>query len=474
MNLHNNSKKIISFTFFSIILILVTSCESKLDIIPKGETVLDNLDDLEMLLNQEYSLEDAPATDISMICGEATGMFISVPEVISNHNTLNYAYLAFDESVDRSMLCQSSGRYSAIYKYINYMNTILTKIDEVDGEANRKNEIKAKARIMRAYLHWLCVNIHAAQYDENDISGKGGIPYVEDIDNLSEKKKLTLQETYDKILLDCQDDVIELLPIETTDIIQPDRAFGYAVRGKVLFQMKKYDEASLYFEKALELNGAIEDRSYIKEEKEWMLQRTVPNNYVWIGYGIRVSPTTVCLSLETDKKFDKNDYILKYCGTSGWDYGFGKMYTGLEGVRMFMGWNTCNNPYGITSDHLYYDLGECKIRTGSIREGLSLIDKVRKLRIENYTPYTQLYDAFPLDEKAAMTMLQNSKFIECIGTYENFFDRKRWNSEEQYKAVVKRNLGEFGSYELAPDSPLWILPFPANATRHNSSLSQNY
>ena len=73
-----------------------------------------------------------------------------------------------------------------------------------------------------------------------------------------------------------------------------------------------------------------------------------------------------------------------------------------------------------------------------------------------------------------MTMLQNSKFIECIGTYENFFDRKRWNSEEQYKAVVKRNLGEFGSYELSPESPLWILPFPANATRHNSTLTQNY
>lgn len=473
MNIYN-IRNILPFIFFSFIFVFATSCESKLDIIPKGETVLDNLDDLELLLNQEYSLEEAPATDISMICGEVTGMFISVPEVISNPNTLNYAYLTFDESVDRSMLCQNSGRYNAIYKYINYMNTVLSKVDQVEGEVNRKNEIKAKARVMRAYLHWLCVNIHAPQYDENNLSEKGGIPYVEDINTLSEKKKLTLGETYDKILQDCRDEVIEMLPIEANDIIQPDRAFGYAVRGKVLFQMKKYEEAALYFEKALDLNGAIEDRSYIKEEKEWLLQRTVPNHYVWIGYGIRVAPTTVCLSLETDKKFDRNDYVIKYCGSSGWDYGFGKMYTGLEGVRMYMGWSTCNNPYGITSDHLYYDLGECKIRAGEIREGLALIDKVRKQRIENYTPYTQLYDTFPLDEKSAMTMLQNSKFIECIGTYENFFDRKRWNSEEQYKSVIKRSLGEFGSYELSPESPLWILPFPANATRHNSTLTQNY
>lgn len=467
-------KSIILANWSFLLIFGFSSCESKLDLVPKGQTVLDNIEDLELLLNQEYSLGDAPAVDISMITGEVTGMFISVPEVISNPNTLNYAYLAFDESVDRAMLCQNSSRYSSIYKYVNYMNTILTKIDELEGEVSRKAQIKSKARIMRAYLHWLCVNIYAAQYDESTVSELGGIPYVEDIDNNSVKEKLSLADTYRKILEDCSEAIIEELPIENTDIIQPDRAFGYAVRGKVLFQMKKYREAALYFEKALELNGAIEDRSYIKDDKEWTLQRTVPNNYVWIGYGIRVSPTTICLSLETDKKFEKNDYVLKYCGTNGWDYSFGKMYSGLEGVRMYMGWNTCNNPYGITSDHLYYDLAECLIRDSEIRKGLELIDKVRKNRIEGYTPFTMLYDMIPLDEKTAMGMLQGAKFIECIGTYENFFDRKRWNTEEDYKAVVTRDLGEYGKYSLDPDSPLWILPFPASATRHNPTLTQNY
>lgn len=467
-------KSIILANWSFLLIFGFSSCESKLDLVPKGQTVLDNIEDLELLLNQEYSLGDAPAVDISMITGEVTGMFISVPEVISNPNTLNYAYLTFDESVDRAMLCQNSGRYSSIYKYVNYMNTILTKIDELEGEVSRKAQIKAKAHIMRAYLHWLCVNIYAAQYDESTVSELGGIPYVEDIDNNSVKEKLSLADTYRKILEDCSEAIIEELPNENTDIIQPDRAFGYAVRGKVLFQMKKYREAALYFEKALELNGAIEDRSYIKDDKEWTLQRTVPNNYVWIGYGIRVSPTTICLSLETDKKFEKNDYVLKYCGTNGWDYSFGKMYSGLEGVRMYMGWNTCNNPYGITSDHLYYDLAECLIRNSEIRKGLELIDKVRKNRIEGYTPFTMLYDMILLDERTAMGMLQGAKFIECIGTYENFFDRKRWNTEEDYKAVVTRDLGEYGKYSLDPDSPLWILPFPASATRHNPTLTQNY
>lgn len=449
-------------------------CESKLDIIPKGKTTLDNIEDLELLLNQEYSLGVVPSSDLTLICNESVGHFVSVPEVLASKNTLNYAYLAYDETIDRKMLCQSDERYAAIYRYVNYMNTILAKIDGVPGSEERKSEIKAKARVMRAYLHWLCVAIHARQYDPSWAGQEGGIAYVEDIDNTNVKQKLTLAETYGKILDDCSEEVIALLPVNNTDITQADRAFGFAVRGKVLMQMKRYAEAAEMLSKALETNGAIEDRSYIKDEGEWLLQRTVANNYVWIGSGPRISPTTETISLETNAKFEKNDYVIKYCGSSGWDYGMGKMYSGLEGIRMYSGWNTCNNPYGITSDILYYDLAECLIRTGNVRDGLAKADMVRKLKIENYSPFTRIYDMFPLSEKAAMALLQPAKWIECIGTCQNFLDCKRWNSEEDYRTEITRDLKEYGTYTLAPDSPLWILPFPASATRHNPTLTQNY
>lgn len=458
----------------AIALCLLSACDSKLDIVPKGETVLDNLDDLELLLNQEFSLDAPPANDIAMICNESLDMFISVPETMASKNTLNYAYMAYDESVDRAMLCQSDARYSAIYKYVNYMNTILAKIDPLDGMPSRKTEIKAKARIIRAYLHWLCVNIYARQYDEATAEELGGIPYVEDIDNTSVKTKLSLAATYRKILEDCSDEIIEALPEDNSDVVQADRAFGYAVKGRVFMQMKNYPLAAEYLEKAIAINGAIEDRSYIKESQEWTLTRTVTNNYVWIGYGPLISPTTMTISFETDAKFEKNDYVNKYCGSNGWDYTYGKMYSGLDGVRMYMGWNTCGNSWGITSDRLYYDLAECLIRTGKVRDGLAMADKVRKLRIEKYTPFTRMYDMFPLSEKAAMTMIQPAKWIECVGSYENFFDTKRWNSEEKYRTTITRNLGEYGQYSLSPDSPLWVLPFPGNATRHNPTLTQNF
>ena len=80
-------------------------------------------------------------------------------------------------------------------------------------------------------------------------------------------------------------------------------------------------------------------------------------------------------------------------------------------------------------------------------------------------------------EEEAMKLLQDAKWIECIGTYENFFDCKRWNTEEKYKRTITKTIpinGEERTFSIAPNSPLWVLPFPANAVQYNSSLTQNY
>lgn len=465
--------KAFGFTLISSLILVLASCDSRLDIIPKGETTLSNLDDLELLLNQEYSLHQSASSDLGVICNESVPEFLTVPEVLASRNTLNCAYLAYDESIDRAVLCQSSDRYSQAYKYINYMNTILAKIDGVDGEPARKSEIKAKARIMRAWFHFLLVNIHAAQYDPAILAEAGGIPYVTDIDATAVKPQLSLADTYAAILDDCSDAVIEALPVENTNVSQADRAFGYAVRAKVLLQTKDYAAAIPLFRKALEINGRIEDRAYIKETGEWTLPQNSPNHYVWIGYGPKAAPFCEMLSLETAAKFEKKDFVHKYA-ESGWNYGFGNMYSGIEGIPMFFGMSACINPYGLSSDALHYDLAECLVRTGAIRDGLALADKVRKCRVEAPTPLATLFDMMPLKEKQAMDLLEPIKWIENIGTCWNFFDTKRRNSEPAYARSITRNLKGYGTFTITPGSPLWILPFPAVALRYNPTLTQNY
>lgn len=327
---------------------------------------------------------------------------------------------------------------------------------------------------MRAYLHWLAVNIYAAQYDEATAEDAGGIAYVTDIDVFKQKNKQTIAEVYEQILEDCSDANIARLPDVAPNVSRGGKAWGNAVRAKVLMQMKKYTEALPYALKSLEYNGIIEDRS-----TGWSLPQHVQSNLMYIVGIVPGLPVGEVLSVETVGLFEPGDYVKDYTegmmGDGSWSSMFGMMMGGVMGCAMYFDFSDVFvNAYGITSDRMYYTAAECYIRTGKIDEGLELVDRVRARRIEGYEPF----EGTAADEKAAMELLQKAKWIECLSTYENFFDCKRWNTENDYKRTITRDFmtmdGSSYSYSLTPDSPLWIFPFPGDACSHNPSLTQNY
>lgn len=530
----------------------LTACDSQLDITPKGQSTLSTVTDLEMLFNTNYNM-GLPSADLGIICNESLGIGDNVPTLLKAKNTLAYAMLAYDESVDRANLTMQDERYENGYKYINNMNTIIAKMPDATGDETRKKTLIAEAHVMRAYLHWLIVNIFAKQYDEATADKEGGIPYVTDIDVTTVKEKLTLAQVYDLILEDCSDEYIHALPVRNDDVLRADQAWGNAVRAKVLMQMKRYAEAIPYAEKALEINGNIDDRSTVVGLKDWYLPKQSPSNYIY--FGIMAAPFAEAISMETAMRFEQGDYVKDYAfsfgmdpseeggwgddddddgddnwdddedwmskaecrqmyasltsrakalkpgiktrawgdedeGDEGWDDDdwyfapnsanpawnqlFGMMMVGVIGSAQYYGVGAFANTYGITSDRMYYTLAECYIRTGRIADGLALVNKVREYRI-----HPDQYVAFEADTEAeAMRLLQDAKWIECISTYENFFDCKRWNTEPGYKQAITRTImeldGNMEMYTIEPESKLWVAPFPLSATRKNPTLTQNY
>ena len=452
----------------------VAACDNKLDFTPKGQTTLDTLDDLELLLNQEWSI-DLPITTLCVVCNEAYSHAGNVLTTYDQKNTLDHAMLFYDESIDRARLTTSDARYSNTYMYINYMNVLLDRIDDVEGSEAEKTSIAAEAHVMRAYLHWLLVNIYAKQYDAATAAEEGGIPYVTDIDVTKQKPKLTVQQVYENILADCADEYINALPDQHADVFRGDKAWGNAVRAKVLMQMKRYDEALPYALQAIEYNGTLQDRSDILNTSDWVLERQDASNYVYMSGGM-VSPFCEVISLETNDCFEPGDYVKNYAYMMGLAmpgmecWADGEATSGIPGSLICNGMSSWVNNYGITADRMFYTAAECYIRTGKIDEGLDLVNRVREKRI-----HPDFYQPFSATTEAdAMALLRRAKWIECIATYENFFDCKRWNTEPDYRRTITRTIPNLGTFTLAPDSPLWVFPFPANAVRHNPTLTQNY
>lgn len=470
----------------AVLLAVFTSCDDKLDIIPKGQTTLETVTDLEYLLNNTIVI-GTPMMDLGIVCNECYGMSMNVPSQLLQTNTNEYAWLAYDEKVDRAALTSTDSRYNEAYKYINYMNTIIEKAPHADGDDNKRKQIIAEAHIMRAYLHWLLVNIYAKQYDAATAATEGGIPYVRSTSVFETKAKNTVAEVYEYILEDCSEENISALPLHSTDVVRGDQAWGNAVRAKALMQMKRYSEALVYAQRALEINGTIEDRSNIPVQYDWILPKQSPNNYIYMND--LIAPFGEVASIETMQLFEPGDYVNEYACQMGmppeepgeidpmsraWSYLMGYMISGVSGAYMFTGMSAYVNAYGITAERMYYVAAECMIRTNQIQEGLDLVNKVREYRIdkEHYAPLSAETEA------EAMALLQPCKWIECIATYENFFDCKRWNSEPDYRRTITRTIYDDDmnpvTYELSPDSPLWVFPFPADAVSRNPTLTQNY
>ena len=263
-------------------LLFISGCDSQLDIVPKGQSTLSTVDDLEMLLNNNLSIGVA-YTDLGIVCNETLGQSINVPTELSQTNTLNYAMLAWDEAVDRASLSLTDDRYNNGYKFINYMNTLIEKMSDASGSDSKKKALIAEAHVMRAYLHWLLVNIYAKQYDEATAQTDGGIAYVTDLNLTDTKQKQTVAKVYENILADCSDEYIDALPLQNNDVLRADQAWGNAVRAKVLMQMKRYADALPYARKAVELRPEIEDRSSVLTNLDYFNQRQNTNNLLYSG-----------------------------------------------------------------------------------------------------------------------------------------------------------------------------------------------
>ena len=454
----------------------LTACEDKLDIVPLGETTLTTVDELESLLNQEpllYFLDN----EFEILCNNTYTDYDGLPDFLANPNSILYALVTYDESVDRANLTASSDLYESLYSNINYMNVVISKASDVSGDDAKRRQIVAEARVLRAWYHFLLVNMHARQYDEATAGELGGVPYVDNTNVGEEKTKLTVAQVYERILADCSDEVLaNLVQGHVSTPCRFGLDFGYGVRAKALFQMKRYDEALRYANLALGVNSRIEDRTTVKTTANWILDETAQNNYylIWSKTGNMGDLGGLCITADLARLIDPDDYVYKYYyqdGVGAWEAPYPTL---PEGCLQCQVWDIHWNVFGLRAESMYYLAAECLIRLGQVREGLAQVDRVRALRIENYQPFAD--QAATLTEREAMKLLQDSKRVEFMNTFENFCDRKRWNSETDYAETITRDLGPDygGTVSLRPDSPLWVWPFPQNAVLHNSSLTQNY
>ena len=129
------------------------------------------------------------------------------------------------------------------------------------------------------------------------------------------------------------------------------------------------------------------------------------------------------------------------------------------------------NNGGLRSTQMYLAIAECETHKGNIDTAMEYLDKIRAKRI-NASKYAPLKGTVST-EADAIAHVKQVVMNEDLFSVNIFIDKKRWNQLDGWKQTYSRTLlGQ--TYSIAPDSKMWIFPFPQNVINNNSLITQNY
>lgn len=465
------------------------SCSGFTEIDPKGMNLLETVDQLEMLLNYNYSFS---ATDMMEVSGD-------IVYATSNLNTLmnqpiksaTQILITWDEAGHDEFLAgltTTDSWYNNCYSVIGKIsNPILMKIDQASGNEDMKKQVKAEALTLRAYFHYLVIQKFGKAYNPSTADTQQALVYVtEDMDIKVPGEPSTMKEFYDHIIADLDAAIaLNALPVMNVNRMRMSAPCPHAIKALACMAMQNFSEAVSEANKALGIINTVVDYNTMTVATAAMVppynihqvllrpKQTCPEDYFNVDYMQFYQTVTPYGDDMFEKGHAVKDKFLTMEVLGDYQPGFdatsmlGSDYPWTVTYDLESSWNNI----GLKTTQMYLILAETAINSGKYDEAMDALDKIRVKRIapELYEPLKGKVN----DKATAIEHLRQTAHGENIYTVYNFVDRKRWTVLPDYKQTLHRTFGTV-SMTLTPESSLWVFPIPSNVMDINPNLQQNY
>lgn len=459
---------------FSAVMMLMSSCNDYIDVLPKGMRIPTTLQDFEALMRTEYDANYLPCFQATYLLNDR---FVST-NACRNQDDLMTCHYMWKEDRDRTLLNASNEDvFDYGYGIIGVMNTVIENAPRVtDATDAEKNEVLSYAYAVRAFVLFQIVNYYADAYDPVKAEATPGVPLIYSANLNTPWHQGSVKEVYDQILSDFNKSIELGVPEKAMTAVQPDRGAVEAGLARVYLSMREYDKALTHAEAALDRNSSLFDwnefyaryKDRVDNPDDYnkitspMDHVNVENFWFCSGNGNPNYPSSdINIPLERRAMFESGD-VRALCR---W-----KKYQDSADVYcrgMLTGYY---NLSGIATPEVYLIKAECQVRKGNITDGLETLDTVRKTRLapDSYSP------SVVSDESEAIEKIRRAKADELINSIYPFIDAKRLNAEGKYTVTLTKTFDD-KAYTLSPTSHLWTMVFPANAINRpgNGVLTQN-
>lgn len=441
------------------------SCDSFLDIQPKGIVIPKNYEDYEKLINYAQLLKASDSypnfmTDDVYLPDDGDINFNGLE--VPNRNLYTFQAEIFGDA-------ETDGLWEYSYNRIYYYNTIIEDVMNVeDATLEKKRSLRAEALLGRAFEYLTLVNAYANHYDKNTAATDPGIPLMLDKNiNKSNLERATVQQVYDQILTDL-DTAALYLPDKQKTAYRASKPVGLGMLARMYLYMGEYKEALKYAKLSLEENSSLLDlKNYSVVDPEQSIGR-----------------------IDVPDGADNPENI--YIRLAPWTFGFsGTAFGSDELVALYDHDNDMrfklffsNYAWGVNYDnylwlpYIYANMAmsvpeviliaaECEARVGSKEQAMLYLDQLLDKRIVGY----QAQNAATNEEALDKVLTERRKEMCMLGC-SRVIDLKRLNREARYAKTIT-HVANGQTYTLEANSPKYIFPIPPKVLSFNPNMVPN-
>lgn len=459
----------------------LASCNSYLDVQPKGFSIPETYKDYRLLMNNDDLIRSSPAYPDLLADNVRPGDPIDIIPLAS-YNSFPFQHLyRFDKNIR-----YDDNYWDIAYRHIFTYNVVVNNVlESSNGSLKEKQGLWAEAKLGRAFVYFNLVNMFGKHFTNETAATDLGVPLllIEDINY--KYKRVSVQEIYDLILKDLLE-AEPLLSTVSSNKYVPKQSAAHAFLSRVYLFQGRYKEALIYAKKALEAQAQLLDYNQFSVKPKTKTGRIVKT------------------STPTETFPDANKNIETIWGRTALSQQFGYLneyvYATEELVQLYkdalpatavdkrFALNFATNVYdlgptpiaipgrslwcpyiyhvntGFSTAEMYLIAAECEARIGNPEEALRLVNTLRDSRIVGNQHITGRSKAetlsFVLDER-------RREFPVIAGM--RLMDIKRLFVSGDFTKPIHHYSGD-QSWTIEPSDNVLIIPIPTKIIEFNKDM----
>ncbi len=431
---------LIRLTAFILIICCNYSCKKFLDEKSDAKLVVPaSQKDLQALLDDYSRLNNA----------ESSGMEISSDDyylTFADWNPLGLEPRALHVWQAENIFDDFANDWANPYRTVYAANTVLEQIDKVERQPFAQwNNIKGQALYHRGKSFLTLLSGWSLAYDPITSNNDLGIPLRLHTDFNEVSVRSSVAQSYEQVLSDLKQ-AIELLPGTPVHVMRPSKPAAYGLMSRTLLFMRRYDQAELYADSALQLKSTLLDYNTLNAAATFPIPQFNVEVLMENRFGSApLNNSRAKIDSVLYASYATNDLrkTVFFRNNNNGTYGFKGSYEG--GATFFV---------GVAVDEMYLIKAECLARRNAVPEAMAVLNSllIKRWKAGTFIPFTAT------NKNDALQLILRERRKELLMRSLRWADVKRLN-KEGHNMTMRRRLNNI-DYILPPNDLRYALPIP--------------